>query len=290
MHPDHTCLFCFIQSFQNILEREPIENGRKKDIIQNFMKRFAEIDYERSMALVSRDVHALIRESIGNPDPFKALKQEFNELLLSHYSELQEKVTASADPFNTALRLAIGGNIIDFGSQHSFDVMQTLEQVLEKEFAIDDSKLLKEEIARAETILYLGDNAGEIVLDKLFIETMGHGNLYFAVRGGPVINDVTIEDARNVGMDRAAKVISSGYDAPSTAPEQSSPEFRELFETADLIISKGQGNYEGLNTTAHKNLFFLLMIKCDVVASQIGVPVKSFVAAKSVSQETKLCL
>jgi damage-control phosphatase, subfamily I len=108
------------------------------------------------------------------------------------------------------------------------------------------SSELKEALSTAKTVLYLGDNAGEIVLDKLFIETLMHPNLYLAVRGAPVINDATLDDAQYVGIDTVADVISNGYDAPSTIVDGCSPQFQELFNKADVIISKGQGNLEGL--------------------------------------------
>ena len=138
---------------------------------------------------------------------------------------------------------------------------------------------LKQAIAKADTVLYLGDNSGEIVFDKLFVETMMHPNLWFAVRGAPVINDVTIDDARYVGMDQVAEVISNGYDAPSTLPEHCSLEFQKLFNQADVIISKGQGNLEGLlEYPTDKEIYFLLMVKCDVIADILGVQKGSFVA------------
>ena len=124
--------------------------------------------------------------------------------------------------------------------------MQQSKKLLNSEFAIDHSKQLKKAIEKAETVLYLGDNAGEIVFDKLFIETIKHPNLTYVVRGGPVINDATMEDAEYIGMKDIANVISSGYDAPSTILNKSSKEFQKYFQKADLIISKGQGNLEGL--------------------------------------------
>jgi len=156
-------------------------------------------------------------------------------------------------------------------------VTKTLSAAVDRIPAIDHTNQLKEALEKASTVLYLGDNSGEIVLDKLFIETINHPNLYFATRGGKVINDITLEDAEMVGITKVAKVISNGYDAPSTLLDYCSPEFRNLFNQADVIISKGQGNLEGLIHNRSKDIFFLLMVKCSVIGDMIGVEEKNSV-------------
>ena len=191
---------------------------------------------------------------------------------------MKNLVSRSDDPFNTAVRLSIAGNIIDFAVNDTFNLHATLDRVLKSRFAIDHSESLKKALGSARSVLYLGDNAGEIVFDKLFVETIGHPNLVYVVRGAPVINDATIEDAEYVGMSEAARVISNGFDAPSTVVSESSDEFRKLFSEADLIISKGQGNLEGLIHLNDKRIFFLLMVKCNVMAEFLKVEKDSFVA------------
>ncbi|HEY9124266.1 MAG TPA: ARMT1-like domain-containing protein, partial [Bacteroidales bacterium] len=163
----------------------------------------------------------------------------------------------------------------------NYDLHATIDKVLYSHFAIDHSAELKKAIAGAQTILYLGDNNGEIVFDKLFIETVGHPDVYFAVRGAPVINDVTLDDARYVGIDKVAKVISNGYDAPSTIVEHCSDEFRHIFEKADIVISKGQGNLEGLLHRTQKEVYFMLMVKCNVIADALQVNKGDFVVKKN---------
>ena len=183
--------------------------------------------------------------------------------------------------FDTALRLAIAGNIIDYGISNHFDLQSTIDKVLSCDFAIDDSVRLKQELSVAKNVLYLGDNCGEIVFDKLFIETIMHPNLTYAVRGNPVINDVTLDDAQFVGMNVVADIISNGYDAPSTILEYCSAEFVDAFNRADVIISKGQGNLEGLLGRTTKNVYSLLMVKCEVIADTLGVNNGDFVVKKN---------
>jgi hypothetical protein len=179
-----------------------------------------------------------------------------------------------------ALRFAIAGNVIDFGPNQPFDINNTLEQAKSIVLAIDDSRALQASLSQSKMLLYLGDNAGEIVMDRIFLETIQHPNVYFAVRGAPIINDALIEDAKLVGIDKIAHLITNGDDAPGTILETSSAEFRSLFEQADLIISKGQGNYEGL-TANEKNIYFILMTKCDHVANHLGIKKGDFVVKQA---------
>jgi uncharacterized protein with ATP-grasp and redox domains len=173
--------------------------------------------------------------------------------------------------------MAIAGNIIDFAVSDSFNILMTIETALASEFAIDHSLQLKEALKNAKSVLYLGDNAGEIVFDRLFIETLKHPNLTYVVRGGPVINDATMEDAEYTGMTKAVNIISSEYDAPSTIINKSGKLFQQYFKDADLIISKGQGNLEGLLSLNDKRIFFLLMAKCDVMSEFLKVKKNSLV-------------
>jgi len=191
--------------------------------------------------------------------------------------KLEMIVRKSSNPFGTALRLAVAGNIIDFAANDRFNLQATVEMALESEFAIDHSEQLGKAIKNSHSVLYLGDNAGEIVFDKLFIRTINHPRLTFVVRGAPIINDVTIDDAEYTGMKETANVISSGYDAASTIPEKSSKQFQEYFSEADVVISKGQGNLEGLHPLNDKRIFFLLIVKCDVMAEFLKVKKGSLV-------------
>jgi uncharacterized protein with ATP-grasp and redox domains len=186
--------------------------------------------------------------------------------------------------FITALKIAVIGNIIDFGARHTFskeEVIRRIENYQEMSFRKDDSKKLKQSILNANTILYIGDNCGEIVLDKLFIETIHLLNkdvkVYFGVRGGPILNDVTIEDFNQVKMGEVATCISSENAVPGTILKDSSKAFNDLFNSADVVIAKGQGNFESLSDIKRDNLYLLLMSKCDYVSNIIGVKTMDFV-------------
>jgi uncharacterized protein with ATP-grasp and redox domains len=240
----------------------------------------SQLDFNQSLPQMGKDMHRLIRDVLKNPDPYLEIKRAFNRMMLDYYPSLKKLVEEAADPFLTALRLAIAGNIIDFGPNRPFDFKATLDRAKSMVLAIDESGSLKDAIPQAKTLLYLGDNAGEIVMDRILLETMNHPNAYFAVRGAPVLNDATIDDARAVGIERIARVITSGDDAPGTILETTSPDFRDRFDRADLVIAKGQGNYEGL-CGIDKTIYFILMAKCDHVAAHLGVRKGDFVVTKA---------
>ena len=229
----------------------------------------------------SRELHGILRNYAHNTDPYRHEKKQNNDQALGMLPVLERMVVGSNDPFDTSLRLAIAGNIIDFAANDNFNLQSTIDNALRAELAIDHSKQLEQNIKSAKRVLYLGDNAGEIVFDKLFIETIKHKNLVYVVRGAPVINDATLEDAEYIGMRNTARVISNEYDAPSTIINKSGKVFRQYFEKADLIISKGQGNLEGLLPLKDKRIFFLLMVKCNVMAELLNVKKESLVVYNS---------
>ncbi len=278
---DYRCFFCFARAFERLIEKENLSPEEKKCFASDMFGLFNQVKRDFSIPMISRELHVLLNQYSNNPDPYQEAKKQSNDLVLGMYAELKDLVFNSDNHFNTALRLAIAGNIIDYGIGNQFDLQGTIDKVLSSDFAIDDSLELKQALSEAKTVLYLGDNCGEIVFDKLFIETIMHPNLIYAVRGAPVINDVTLDDAKYVGMNIVADVISNGYDAPSTILEHCSAEFMEAFDRADVIISKGQGNLEGLLGKTDKEIYFLLMVKCEVIADALGVRKGDFVVRKN---------
>jgi uncharacterized protein with ATP-grasp and redox domains len=266
----YDCIPCAVGSLVTLFNKGFVPEKKQEPAMRALLAFLSKIDLKQSLPQMGKEMHRLLRGVLENPDPYLEIKRTFNRLMLEYYPDLKKLVANAADPFSMALRLAIAGNIIDFGPGRPFDFQATLERAKSMVLAVDKSGPLKGEIPRAETLLYLGDNAGEIVMDRILLETIRHPNVYFAVRGAPVLNDATIDDARAVGIDKIARVISNGDDAPGTILEATSPEFREIFERADLVIAKGQGNFEGLYGI-DKNIYYILMAKCDHVAAHLGV-------------------
>ncbi len=272
----YDCIPCAIGSLITLFKKGMVTSEKQAPAMRALLNYLSQIDFNQSPPKIGQEMHRIIRQILNNPDPYYQLKQKFNRLMLDYYPDLKKLVDEADNSFQMALRLAIAGNVIDYGPSQPFDINKTLEQAKSIVLAIDDSQFLQESISKSKILLYLGDNAGEIIMDRIFLETIQHPNIYFVVRGAPVINDALIEDAQLVGIDKIAHLITNGDDAPGTILESTSAEFRNIFEKADLIISKGQGNYEGL-CCVPKNIFFILMTKCDHVANHLGVKKGDFI-------------
>lgn len=231
------------------------------------------MDLTQSPPEMAQRIHRHMRTITGQNDPYTREKDKFDRLALAMLPEMRTKITASADPLISAARYAIAGNVLDMGvfsSLNADDMFRAIEQVFQDPF-FAEVDAFKSAVARANKIIYLCDNAGEIAFDRLLIEQLSPERVTAVVRGFPVINDATRADALTVELDRLVKLIDNGSDAPGTVLEDCSPEFRQLFGEADLVISKGQGNFESLSN-ARANIFFLFKVKCPVVADHVGQP------------------
>ncbi|OFY04509.1 MAG: hypothetical protein A2W93_04355 [Bacteroidetes bacterium GWF2_43_63] len=272
---DERCLQCFLRTYNRLFDKFEVKQKTRDRFFG-----FFDIAWKQNAHLPAPQIQQLLNAEfgrlVGQGDPFFTEKKENNAIALELYKIIKPQVQLSSDSFLMALRLAIAGNVMDYGAHSSFDINETIDKALKTSFAIDHSVELKSRISTAKNILYLGDNAGEIVFDKLFIETMMHNHVTFAVRGKPILNDVTLEDAETVCMSLVADVVSNGSGNPSTVLSSCSVDFYEEFRKADLIISKGQGNLEGLIDLNDNRIFFLLMAKCDVIAERLGVEKGSF--------------
>ena len=214
-------------------------------------------------------IYRKIYEITDNNDPYKEIKAKNISHALHLYPKLKQKVDESDDRLLTAIRLAVAGNVIDLGISKEFNITKDVEKLLHQEFAIFDYELFKKELEKTDEILYIGDNSGEAVFDKILIEEIGKP-VTFVVREIPIINDVTKKEAKQIGIDKIAKVISSGTTAPGTILDLCNDDFIRKFKNADMIISKGQGNYEGLSNI-YRSIFFLLKVKCPIIARNVGV-------------------
>ncbi len=281
---NYKCLLCQINGLDKRIDKFEIAIEKRNSLVSYLIEYISGIDVESSYSPeVTRDILNSLKDVSEIEDPYFKEKNESNREMLDRYPEFQEQIKKSKDKFDTALRLAIAGNIIDFGPTDKFDVSGTIKRVLKSDLAIDHSQQLKVEIEKANTILYLGDNCGEVVLDKLFLETINHPNVFFAVRNSPILNDVTEKEALHVGIDKVAKIVSNGDDAPSTLLHRVSSSFLEIYNSADLIISKGMGNFEGLMNETDDRLFFLLMIKCPVIGEIIGAENGAFIVKQNLT-------
>jgi len=271
------CIPCFqkqaLQAVRFISDDEKLHER----VLREVAKKLLESNWDSTPPELAHQVHSIVKRITNEKDPYKEVKRESNDSVLKLYPELKEKVNQSRDPLRTAVRLAIAGNIIDFGVPQQFNLEETIREVLKKRFAIDDYEKLKEKLEDAETLLFFVDNAGEIGLDKLlvetFLETKKLEKIDFVVKGGPIINDATLEDAVYMGLDKLpnSEFLTMSNGEAGTGPARSSQTVKKWIREHDLVVSKGQGNYEGLSE--HNGLFFMLMVKCPIIASDLGVNV-----------------
>jgi uncharacterized protein with ATP-grasp and redox domains len=264
------CLPCFLRQTIIALSQHYGQDVHR-EIIRDVLAVMQDTDMSRPPAYTTTFIHRLIRDKLGM-DPFKEIKHRYNNIALELYPALRERVKKSRDPLWSAARLAIAGNIIDFGIFTSIDIEGSVKRALETSIPVDDYQSFKASVGEAKEILYLLDNAGEVVFDRLLIEELAaKGKLVTAVvKGSPVLNDTTLDDALQVGLPDICEVIDNGSDAIGTILELASTEFRETFHNAELVVSKGQGNFETLNGTKKKT-YFLFQSKCDVVSKELGL-------------------
>ena len=234
----------------------------------------SEMDLRQSPPAVAQRIQRRLRQITGVEDPYRAAKTRKNHIALELLPALRAEIQSSASPLETAVHIAIAGNMIDMGALSDIsesDVNRALQQATSAPF-YGEMELFSQAISEAHSILYLADNAGEIAFDRLLIEQISPERITLVVRGAPVINDATRIDAQAVGLDKIVEVLDNGSDAPGTLLEDCSPEFRHRFANADLIIAKGQGNFESLNHQPG-NIFFLFKVKCPMVANHVMQPV-----------------
>lgn len=271
------CIPCIISQTIKLSRDLGLDLKDQKFLLREVLSVLSNVSYSKSPPHIAKEVYRLIHKILKNPDPYKKVKEKYNKLALKLYPSLKKEVENSKDRFKKAVKLAIAGNVIDFGSNRKFSLNKTIKDVLKKKLTVDNVSSLKKALKNASTILYLGDNAGETVFDRILIEEIPKKKIYYGVRGYPVINDATLEDARDCGLNRVTQLISNGSDAPGTILEECSKKFKSIFDKSDLIIAKGQGNYETLNEVKGKKIFFLFMVKCPVIASDAGCSVGGYV-------------
>ncbi len=263
------CLPCFMNQALRAGRIATDDEHKIKKLLDEVGKLIQQIPMENTPPETGALIYKKVSEITGNDDPYKEIKEKNIEHAMHLYSELKQKVLESDDRLLTTIRLAVAGNVIDLGVDKEFNIVEDVEIILHQEFAVFDYELFKQELKAAKEILYIGDNSGEAVFDKILIEELGKP-VIFVVREIPVINDITFKEAEQIGIDKIAKVISSGTTAPGTILKRCNDDFLEKFKNADMIISKGQGNYEGLSGV-NRSIFFLLKAKCPVIAGNIGV-------------------
>ncbi len=263
------CLPCFVEQALRASRIATDDDRLIKQVLDEVGDMLKEIPMENTPAESGILIYKKVRDITGVIDPYRKIKQQHIAETKALIPELEKIMVEAKDPLLTAIRLAIAGNVIDLGINKTFDIVADVRKILKQDFAVFDYKAFKINLAAAKNILYIGDNAGETVFDKILIKQLNKP-VKFAVRSQPVINDATMEDAVASGLNEVAELIESGSIAPGTILGRCTPEFLDIYRNTDMVISKGQGNYEGLSDEK-RTIFFLLKAKCPVIAGVLGV-------------------
>jgi uncharacterized protein with ATP-grasp and redox domains len=266
------CIPCFVHQALEASRFVTDDAGTHEEVVRHVLRLAAGMSMDRPPPEMGQAIHRRLRELTGALDPYREPKGRFTRLAMDMLPDLAALVARSADPLASAVRLAIAANIIDLAAGRNpseAEVRRALDRALGEPF-VGDMEDFRRAAAGAKSILYLADNAGEIAVDRLLVQELGPARVTVAVRGAAVINDATLEDAREAGIHELAALIDNGSDAPGTILDDCSEPFRKQFREADLVIAKGQGNFETLSD-APGAVFFLFKIKCPVVADHVGL-------------------
>ena len=259
MKSDLDCLVCLLKQGLNTARLAAADVNLQREVINRVSDIIKTSQLERSPAEISTAVYRIVSEVTGVADPYKEIKTKTNQEAIQLMPVLQALMNNAADTLDAALHIAAAGNIIDIGIGHPFDLQEDIEQIMNTPFAVNDSTLFRAELNTARRLLYVGDNSGEIVFDRILVEELLKTGIkiLFSVKSGPIINDAMMEDARTAGLTDIVPVIETGSDDIGINFTNVSDEFRRAFDNADIVLAKGHGNFETLSGIK-KNIYFNL--------------------------------
>lgn len=270
------CLPCLLRQALEASRRVTKNQDIQALIIEEAIKIISDYKKYNCSPEIAKDIHNIIKEITGDPDPYEAVKRYDIKKAEEVYPLLKELLAKENEKIYWALKIAATGNIIDSAIYGKTDFNKILEMEVKKEFSICDIEIFKKKLKSSKNILFIADNAGETIFDKILIEYLDNFETTYAVRSEPIINDATLKDAYDSGLNSFSNIISSGCAAPGTVPAQCNNEFLYLLEKADIVIAKGQGNFEALSDY-WRPVFFLLKAKCPMIADRLNTDLDSYV-------------
>jgi damage-control phosphatase, subfamily I len=267
------CIGCIIAQSKRVCDAINADKTLSANILRYVETALQDADYTLSPPIIAAPLYEEMGRLAQSDDLYKHQKQHASAQAKSYLPFLEETIQHSDDSLTAILKTAVVGNVIDLAAEVSFDLHEAIMSVFHTPFAHDDTQRLRTELSHAKRLLYIGDNAGEHIFDALAIRSLQ--TLYpslsitYMVRGNPIINDVTMSEAQEAGIDTLCTLMNSGVPTPGFVYELATDEARKSFDTADLIIAKGMGNYECMTPLRRTNICFLLKVKCSVVAASL---------------------
>lgn len=281
MKIEQACVECIIAQTQRVADAIDADAALRKKIDKDVLAMSKAFDFAKSPPEVARKVYEHLAVLAHKNDLYDEVKKHSSEKARQFLPFLKTQIAQSEDPFMTAVKVAVAGNVIDLAAEVTFDLDAEIDKLFQTHFALDDVSQLREKLASANTLLYIGDNAGEHLFDALAIEAFAslfpRLKIFYMTRGRPIINDITFAEAATDGLGSVAMLTDSGVDTPGFVYDRASASAKKLFDESDVVLTKGMGNYECLSPPPRTDLVYLLKVKCSVVARSIGAEIGSIV-------------
>jgi uncharacterized protein with ATP-grasp and redox domains len=279
-----TCVTCLFSQSLRVCETLQVDDGKTKKILDCVAGMIPNWSFDETPPQVASRVYPKIANLLQTDDIYYDFKREATERAKAFIPFVEEMIGKTDDKFYASLKAATAGNVIDLAAMEQFDLQEEVEKVFDLPFEIDDSEELRKILQKSKNLLVVGDNAGEHLFDKVMMKyfkmLFSHIHIYYAVRGKPIINDITIVDALEAGIDEVAEVVDSGVDTPGLDLERVNSKMLSVYNSADVVLAKGMGNYESLYGVSTRPTFFLLKVKCSVVAESLGKNVGDIICYK----------
>jgi len=285
MKMNNICVECIINQSAKVADALEVSPNLSNELTSTVKAMSRDFSFLDTPPEVAADVYEKMADILNKEDIYDEIKELSTKKALSFIPFLKDKLTMSENKLLTATKIAVAGNVIDLAAEVSFDLEEELEKIFDTEFSYNDFDILKSQLKKSKEVLILGDNVGEHIFDYLYIEVLKELypsiNFSYMVRGNPIINDVTIKEAKEAGFDKLCDLVDSGVNTPGFAYNRANKNAQKLFDDADLVISKGMGNYECLSPSHRNNICFLLKVKCGVIAQSLSKEVGDIVCKVS---------
>lgn len=289
MNIDPACVECIINQSKRVADAIDADEKLTRKIVEAVEKMAPGFSFEQSPPEVAVAVYEKMAQIAGKVDLYDEVKKISTYKAQEFVPYLEKEVSESPEALLTATKVAVAGNVIDLAAEYTFDLHEELEKIFHTDFAVNDFNKLQQRLSASSTLLYIADNAGEHIFDRIYIQTIlslyPNIEIYYMTRGKAIINDVTYEEAKEVGFDTLCHLVNSGVDTPGFVYDRANKVSQELFDSADMIITKGMGNYECLSDVKRENLFYLLKVKCNVVARSLEKNVGDIICKESVTSD-----
>lgn len=276
------CIPCFLKQALEASRMVTDNETTHTQVMHSVMNYLQYADLTKSPPELSQKIHHIIRTITHSSDPYKKVKTESNTLAKKHLPHLKKQLALSQDPLLLAIKLAIVGNVIDYGTMTRLNITDMINNALTQPFDLQQYPAFKNQLKQSKSILMLGDNTGEIIFDTLLLQELNRytHDITYVVKAHPIINDAQKDDAIYAGVDNYATIIEADAKQPYSSPgillQHTTPQFKRRFSSVDMVLSKGQGNFEGLNNSS-RQIYYLLMIKCpliaDIMGKKVGTPI-----------------